>query len=72
MDPQPHMTSDDTKGLWFGLIGVILFGLTLPMTRIAVADLDPVFIALGRSLVAGSLAVSTVARRYWLRCCRWS
>jgi drug/metabolite transporter (DMT)-like permease len=50
------MTSDDRKGLLLGLIGVTLFGLTLPMTRIAVHELDPVFIALGRSLVAGVLA----------------
>lgn len=43
---------DDTKGLLLGLLGVALFSLTLPATRIAVAWLDPVTVGLGRALVA--------------------
>ena len=43
-------------GLIFGLVGVIIFGLTLPFTRMAVAELDPFFVALGRALVAAGLA----------------
>ncbi|MBV8634803.1 MAG: DMT family transporter, partial [Burkholderiaceae bacterium] len=39
-----------------GLIGVIIFSMTLPFTRLAVAELDPVFIALGRAVVAGVAA----------------
>lgn len=39
-----------------GLLGVCGFSLTLPMTRIAVAQLDPMFAGLGRSLVSVCLA----------------
>lgn len=46
----------DRKGLLLGLIAVALFSLTLPFTRLAVAELDPTFVALGRALVAASLA----------------
>jgi drug/metabolite transporter (DMT)-like permease len=35
-----------------GFIGVAIFSATLPATRIAVAHLDPIFVGLGRSLVA--------------------
>jgi len=40
------------RGLIFGLIGVTIFGLTLPATRIAVGELDPVFVGLGRAVAA--------------------
>ncbi len=39
-----------------GLLGVCGFSLTLPMTRLAVAELDPVFVGLGRSLISFILA----------------
>jgi drug/metabolite transporter (DMT)-like permease len=39
-----------------GLVGVAIFGLTFPATRLAVADLPPVFVALGRAVVAAMLA----------------
>ncbi|OMH34064.1 hypothetical protein BGP75_13195 [Motiliproteus sp. MSK22-1] len=39
-----------------GLVGVTAFGLTLPATKIAVAELDPIFIGVGRSAVAGIIA----------------
>ena len=42
--------SDETSGMLLGLVGVIIFGLTFPATRLAVADLPPVFVALGRAL----------------------
>jgi drug/metabolite transporter (DMT)-like permease len=48
--------SAESKGLWLGLAGVAIFSLTLPFTRMAVAQLDPVFVALGRALVAAILA----------------
>ncbi|OYO27410.1 DMT family transporter [Janthinobacterium sp. PC23-8] len=47
---------DDRKGLLLGLTAVALFSLTLPMTRLAVAELPAVFVALGRALVAACLA----------------
>lgn len=46
----------ETKGMLFGLVGVAIFSLTLPFTRMAVAELNPVFIALGRAVVAAAAA----------------
>ena len=44
------------RGLGYGLLGVAMFSVTLPATRIAVAHWDPVIIGLGRALVAAALA----------------
>ena len=30
---------DETRGLWLGLLGVVIFAMTLPMTRLAVGPL---------------------------------
>lgn len=49
-------TRNETRGMFLGLIGVVIFSMTLPFTRMAVAELDPVFIALGRAVVAGVAA----------------
>jgi drug/metabolite transporter (DMT)-like permease len=43
-------------GLFLGLLGVIAFSLTLPMTRYAVAELDPWFLAFGRMSIAGAIS----------------
>ena len=32
------------QALLLGLLGVVMFGLTLPATRLAVADFDPLFV----------------------------
>jgi drug/metabolite transporter (DMT)-like permease len=55
----------EVRGLVLGLIGVIIFGLTLPMSRLAVLELDPVFVALGRALVAavGAAVLLLVTRQ---------
>lgn len=47
-----------------GLLGVIIFSLTLPATRAAVSFFDPYFVAAGRAVTAGLLAalVLLVAR----------
>jgi len=45
-----------TKGYLLAFAGVVIFGLTLPFTRIAVAELPPVFVGLGRALVAAVIA----------------
>jgi drug/metabolite transporter (DMT)-like permease len=52
-------------GLLAGLTGVAIFGATLPMTRLAVAALDPWFVTFGRAALAGLLAglVLLVLRR---------
>ena len=49
--------NQETKGMLFGLFGVMAFGLTLPMTKIVVPYLDPIFIALGRSSFATIIAI---------------
>src|ERR1700754_2818880 len=42
----------------WGLVGVLGFSFSLPMTRLAVEDLDPTFVGLGRALVAAALAAA--------------
>jgi drug/metabolite transporter (DMT)-like permease len=44
------------SALLWGLVGVIGFSLSLPLTRVAVETLDPTFIGLGRALVAAVFA----------------
>jgi len=57
----------ERKGLLLGLIGVVIFGLTLPATRISLTGLDPYFIALGRGVLAGAAAamVLIITRQPW-------
>jgi drug/metabolite transporter (DMT)-like permease len=47
----------------WGLLGVLAFSFSLPMTRLAVEDLDPTFVGLGRALVAALLAGALLALR---------
>ncbi|MEG4110033.1 DMT family transporter [Microcoleus sp. S13_C5] len=54
-----HLNSE-TIGLIYGFLGVVGFSLTLPATRAAVIDLDPLFVGLGRGLVAAILAAFTL------------
>ena len=42
----------EAKGMWLGLLGVAAFSLTLPATRVAVASLSPLFVGMGRVVVA--------------------
>ena len=72
------MKPEEIKGLWLGLLGVTIFALTLPMTRLAVGtpeapQMSGVFIALGRAVVAAALsAVFLVATRApWPRRADW-
>ena len=53
--------SRETLGLIIGTIGVIIFGVTLPMTRIAVVSLDPWFVTMGRAALAGLVALCVLA-----------
>ena len=62
MSPQPH---DETRGLWLGLLGVVIFAMTLPMTRLAVGasadpQLPPVFVTAGRAALAGMLSLGVL------------
>ncbi len=51
--PAHAATSRERLGLLLGLIGVLAFSLTLPMTRLAVAELDAWFVGFGRMALAG-------------------
>ena len=59
--PAVSSAARETRGMLLGLIGVIVFSLTLPFTRLAVRGLDPVLVATGRALAAALLALC------WLR-----
>ena len=53
---------DEQRGLWLGLVGVVIFALTLPMTRLAVGpasdpQLPPLFVTAGRAAFAGLLSI---------------
>jgi drug/metabolite transporter (DMT)-like permease len=53
----PQLTARrQRQALLLALIGVVIFGLTLPATRMAVADFSPAFVMVGRALLAAALA----------------
>ena len=64
-----HSQADIRKGLWLGLLGIVIFAVTLPATRLAVGSPDApqmsgVFIAMGRAVLAAGLsAVFLLATR---------
>lgn len=47
----------DLMGWIYGFLGILIFSLTLPATRLAVTELDPVFVGLGRAIVAAILSL---------------
>jgi drug/metabolite transporter (DMT)-like permease len=56
-----RMKPEEVKGLWLGLVGVTIFALTLPMTRLAVGtpeapQMSGVFIAMGRAVLAAGFS----------------
>lgn len=56
------MKNPETRGLLLGLLGVTVFGLTLPMTRLATGTADdpqlsPWFVTWGRAAIAGVLSL---------------
>ena len=57
-------TRFDARALLWGSLGVLIFSVSLPATRLAVVGgLDPVFIGSGRAVVAGLLAFGVLAWR---------
>lgn len=65
-------------GLWLGVLGVAIFSLTLPMTRLATGtqtdpQLSPWFVTLGRAALAGLLSVAFLlaTRSRWPRREHW-
>jgi drug/metabolite transporter (DMT)-like permease len=47
----------ELTGFVYGFLGVLIFSLTLPATRIVVSGFDPVFVGLGRAIVAAVLSL---------------
>ncbi|MBK9439861.1 MAG: DMT family transporter [Comamonadaceae bacterium] len=57
-----HLSPEVKKGLWLGLLGVVIFALTLPLTRLAVGtpqapQLSGLFVSTGRATVAALLSI---------------
>jgi drug/metabolite transporter (DMT)-like permease len=52
------MIDDRMSGLVNGLLGVVIFAGSLPATRVAVADFDPLFLTLARAAIAGILGLA--------------
>jgi drug/metabolite transporter (DMT)-like permease len=57
------MNSESARGMAWGALGVLIFALTMPMTRLAVGDqsapqLPPAFVTAGRAAVAGLLSLA--------------
>lgn len=59
--------SREKLGLLLGFVGMVIFGGTLPATRLAVSALDPIALTALRTAIAGlcSLALLIVLRRPW-------
>ena len=55
--------SRETVGLLLGFIGVVLFGGSLPFTRLALESLDPWFVTAARAALAGLLAAAVLLVR---------
>nr|AIA14862.1 EamA-like transporter family [uncultured bacterium] len=53
----------EPQGMLLGVIGVVIFSLTLPMTRIVVAEFSPLLNGLGRALAAAVPAAVLLAVR---------
>ena len=50
--------NQESKGMLIGFVGILIFSLTLPITKIAVQSFNPYFIAFGRAALAGIAAAS--------------
>lgn len=55
------VSSPSAVGLWWGLLGVVAFSFTVPLTRLAVGGLSPLFLGSARAVVAAVLAVLALA-----------
>lgn len=69
---------DETLGLWLGALGVAIFAMTLPMTRLATGSaqapqLPPAFVTFGRAAGAGMLSLLYLAlvRARWPSRAQW-
>ncbi|WP_439683065.1 Permease of the drug/metabolite transporter (DMT) superfamily [Cupriavidus oxalaticus] len=61
--PAASPSAPHSGGMLLGFIGVAIFSQTLPFTRMAVAELDPIFVALARAVLAALPALALLAMR---------
>ena len=68
--------SRETLGLLLGLAGVVIFGGTLPFTKLALTAFSPAFVSFGRAAVASVAAAAVLAafgkrlqRQHVVACC---
>jgi drug/metabolite transporter (DMT)-like permease len=54
----------ETKGMLIGFVGILIFSLTLPVTKIAILSFNPYFIAFGRATLAGAVALAYLAIKH--------
>jgi drug/metabolite transporter (DMT)-like permease len=52
------MVKATTSGWFSGFIGVLIFSVSLPATRLAVADFNPLFLTTARATIAGLLGLA--------------
>ena len=62
----PQQRAHEALGMWLGLLGVAIFAVTLPMTRLATGTADapqlsPWFVTFGRAALAGLLSIAFLA-----------
>ena len=48
----------ESKGMLIGFIGILIFSLTLPVSKITLLSFNPYFIAFGRATLAGAIALA--------------
>ncbi len=51
------LTTQQNRGYAYGLVGVVIFALTLPLTRLAVAEFNPLLLSIGRTVGAALFAL---------------
>lgn len=51
------------RGWWNGIVGVMIFSGSLPATRVALLDFDPIFLTVARAAIAGLLAACLLLTR---------
>ena len=65
--PHHALPPRETAGLLVGLVGVIIFGGTLPFTRVALTAFSPWFVTVGRAAlasIAAGLLLTALRRRF--------
>ena len=59
--PYARAVLSPAVGVWWALSGVASFSFTVPLTKIAVTGLEPLFIGSGRAVLAAALSVFALA-----------